>query len=135
MANVGHARSEAENVAQLGNYAFVYALLLSLGNLGLLCGISTLGVPLEGDFGAIDIARLLFRGMALVSVLLAGYAYFCMGITPPRRRWIATAQLLLVAALFFAFSINYGEVAPDLLAMLQWLGTDCVYCKPLPIPG
>ncbi len=135
MAHVGQARSEADNVAQLGNYAFVYAMLLSLGNFGFLCGISTLGVPVEGHFGAIDIARLLFRGMAVVTFLLGVYAYFCMAITPARRRLIATAQFLAIAAIFFALSINYGDVAPDLLSLLQWIGTDCTLCSPFLLPA
>lgn len=123
------ASDEGTNIRRLGNYAFLYATLLALGNLGILCVLAIGGIPLYGTFGAIEIVRTLFRGMAVLATMLGLYALSCKSGGVPQRCWRAGMQLFMVAVVFCAFAVDYGSTTARLLDLLQWLGTDCGFCS------
>ena len=125
-------RTEAANIRCLGRHAFVYAMLLALGNVGILCLLTVAGIPLEGQFGGFAIIRMLFCGMAVFGTLLSIYAYAWNDGSVTERCRVASAQLLAVSVVFAFFGIDYGDITTQLLDLLRWIGSDCRYCSALP---
>lgn len=130
--------AEAANLTRLGNYSLVYAILAAVADLGLLAAISTLGVPLDGAFGAIVFARLLFRLMAAVALILLVYTCICAGDFSART-WRRPALQFFVVAMFFLFcGIDHGDMTARTVHLLQWTaehGYSPACCATLSVAG
>lgn len=118
---------EAANFACLGNYAFVYAFLICVGNFGLLAFLATVGVPLGGSFGGIEIERFLFRLFAGATWLIAGYAWLVCHQREKNRCLTTVARLFVIGTIFSLLSFDYGDMANVTIQLLKKVD-DC--CNP-----
>lgn len=124
---------EADNVERAGRYAFAYGLLGLLANVGLLGLLDIAGWPLDGVAGVLAIIRYLFDLLALATLVLAAYAFYCYRQSHGRTRLMASANILLVALVFALCGVEYGDCTKVVLSALQWLGSDTAYCVSTPL--
>lgn len=121
--------AEAANLARLGNYSFVYAMLIALADLGLLAMMTTLGVPLEGVFGGLALCRLLLRLAAATAFALVLYAWICSADFKANGWRRPGLQFLCVALFFVLLGVDRGDLTMPILRLLQWLGDHGPYLR------
>ena len=134
-AYVGQPTAEAANLARLGNYSFVYAMLVALADMGLLAMVTVLGVPLDGAFGGVAISRLLLRLVAASAFILILYTWACSsdfhgnGWRRPGLQFFSVAVLLLLLAL------DHGDMTDTIVQLLRWTGDHAEYLHFCSEPG
>ncbi|GGC61519.1 hypothetical protein GCM10011396_05590 [Undibacterium terreum] len=119
---------EAHNLNSLADYSLCYGSLLMLGLLGVMALLITLGVPVYGSFGALNVFDALARLSSAIIFLFGLYALYCYLHAQGRVRLKAGARLLLLAALFWCASLSSDGAAISIPELLLWLGQVCPSC-------
>ena len=125
-----HDRStsaEAANLARLGDYGFVYAMLAAVADTGLLAMATTLGVPLDGPFGGLAVFRLLLRLAAASAGILVLYTGACASEFAVYGWRRPSMQFFCVAVFFGLLGLDYGDLTIPILHLLGWIANHGAY--------
>ena len=120
---VGNSKGSAEaaNLTRLGNCIFTYAFLAAVADVGVLAISTTLGMPLEGAFGSMAIARILLLLMAALALMLVAYTYLCSSDFTGNGWRRPALQFLGVALVFMFLGLDRGDMTLDTLQLLKWV--------------